>query len=368
MNVPQGRSTSLLSASQRLISVACPVVRHVLSACACFASSPRIIDFANPDFPYRIDSKGRQVLSWPGVAKHGKGGVETALKDWAMSNRTLTEIYVGSLLVISIVILMTVKWFSIPRLVDYITFGSSIASIVLALMAIAYAVLSGSAMDRGMASLSTSVEQIKSATNNIADLYNRLREDVKGSSTTVEASLKNVQAAVERTDRLNSDSSPKIKNPLERVEIFDPPKTASLKDKCALIPFAARGSFIGIALMYTCVFVYRKENFFLLSDLERILGAETFYMHGYLVAAEAAGVVDLLMPNSETSIGVKAIEGYDDEIIGTLEAAFQAYIADIEKDDSRRATNTRMFENLKKYLNAGVVEPLWPETQARTQV
>jgi hypothetical protein len=50
--------------------------------------------------------------------------------------------YIFSILLAAIIILVTVKWGEIPRLVELIAFALTLTSLVLALIAIAYAVYS----------------------------------------------------------------------------------------------------------------------------------------------------------------------------------------------------------------------------------
>lgn len=82
--------------------------------------------------------------------------------------------YIISILVSIIVILITIKWGAIPKLVELISFSLTISSLVLAILAIVYAVYSNNSFGQNIAHLESSSSNIVTATQSLGEVSNIL--------------------------------------------------------------------------------------------------------------------------------------------------------------------------------------------------
>ena len=64
--------------------------------------------------------------------------------------------YILSILIAIIIILITVRWSEVPKLVDYITFALTVTSLALALLAIIYSMYSNTTLSETVSSIGTS--------------------------------------------------------------------------------------------------------------------------------------------------------------------------------------------------------------------
>ena len=273
-----------------------------------------------------------------------------------MSNRTLTEVYAAFLLVIIIIILATVNWYNVPKLVEYMSFASSIASIILAVLAIAYSVLSSSSMDRNLGALAASVSQIQTATTGNQQLYHQLREDLKGSSGVFESGLKSVSTQIQGLSAFRDTGY--------SASHTDDGKKADEKsdDPDLLVSLINSSSVSGIMLLYVCVSCYKKKTMLTLSDLAEIIPSDVNYLHGYIIASTASGAINIIAPSPKKPTAVHRIAGDADKAL----AACQDRIKDFFDRPTTRPKDVEVLnlamENLKQYIETGSLPPrLTPE-------
>lgn len=85
-------------------------------------------------------------------------------------------IYIFGILIATIVSLITIKWGNIPNLVELFSFALTISSIILAILAIAYAVYSNTSFGKNIAVLDKASNDIGSSTKYLEEISNDLKD------------------------------------------------------------------------------------------------------------------------------------------------------------------------------------------------
>jgi len=94
--------------------------------------------------------------------------------------------YIVGILFLVIIVLLTVKWGDIPDFVKYVTFGLTVTSLFLALIAIIYTIFSHFSFSRGISILQNASNVVSEATNKLTDVTAGLEEKVESLPTMIE--------------------------------------------------------------------------------------------------------------------------------------------------------------------------------------
>ncbi len=159
------------------------------------------------------------------------------------------------ILIAVIVILLTVKWGAISELVKYITFGLTLTSLFLALIAIFYAIISNSSFSKHIGGLRAASDSVTSSAASLDRMLSDLEEKIselpgliRGVEQKVDLTRKEIsRSATEATptDREISSSGPNGK--LEGVEV-------DVKS------FIDRSSFSGMLALHTVQLAYQTRK------------------------------------------------------------------------------------------------------------
>lgn len=196
-------------------------------------------------------------------------------------------IYIVSILISIIIILITVKWGDIPKLVEYITFSLSVTSLVLGILAIAYGVYSTSAFSQSSAALITASHDISKNSIELTSTTNELAKRIEA----LPGLVQNVGEKVDTTKGMLKEFLEKS-GPQPTTNI---PGTAPSEP--TLTSFLKRSSIVGLLGLYACLLSRQKNKPFNLDDLStattplKYVQEVSKYWMGYIAASTACGIL-----------------------------------------------------------------------------
>lgn len=189
--------------------------------------------------------------------------------------------YILGILLTVIVVLLSVKWADIPNLAQIFSFGLTFASLLLAILAIGYAVYSNSSISQTVSTLNNiSRDVFESATN--------ISQTAKDLSMRVEAiplKLDSVEGKVDQATLLLQQFSG-VKDELPPSEREDKAATEIVE------LFLRRASVAGLLGLQACFISLAKGKPFNIRDLcSRFSIASELYVLGFLTASRGAGLI-----------------------------------------------------------------------------
>lgn len=230
--------------------------------------------------------------------------------------------YVIAILLAVIVLLLTVKWGSIPELVSYVSFALTGASLLLAIVAIAYSIYSGNSLTSVLSQLSGSSKQIGESSQNIAEVATELAKEVGRIPELIEG----VGRRVEETHTLLLEYS-------ERESQATTDTKAAPPTSSALETFLKRGSLLGTLALYAFHRAYIKKAAF---DLQKLCAAvpklRRDYTYGYVVASIAAGAL-----KGRGVKGIWNVTDFDETIAESLGDTLDSKIEKLESSAIKEA-------------------------------
>src|ERR1051325_1597259 len=157
-------------------------------------------------------------------------------------------IYILGILLAIIVILVTVRWAEIPALAQYISFGLTFASLLLAILAIAYSVYSNSLFSQNISSLNTASHDISNAANDISQATKNLGQKID----VIPSSIERVEGKVIETNvLLRQFSENQTTQPLNDEEIRAASEVADI--------YMDRLSLGAVLFIYVCSISFTKK-------------------------------------------------------------------------------------------------------------
>lgn len=189
--------------------------------------------------------------------------------------------YVLSILVIIIIGLSTVKWATIPGLVDYIQFALTAVALTLGILAIFYNMYSNTNFSQNVTALNIASKDVEAAASDLTGVTANLGRKIE----VFPGMIERVSSQVEETQQLVKGLS----------EIQDLKPTGTSKEQEAIqIPasFLAITSLIGLEVLYICLLAHSRGISFNLKNLtQSISGDYDEYARGYLVAVASLGII-----------------------------------------------------------------------------
>ena len=208
--------------------------------------------------------------------------------------------YVLSILVITIIGLATVKWATIPGLVNYIQFALTAVALTLGILAIFYNVYSNIAFSQNVTALNIASKDIATTASTLTGVTEDLVQKVEAFPGLIEK----VSVQVEETQQLVKGIS----------EIPDPKLIGTSKQREAIqIPqdFLVTTSIAGLESLYECFLAHDRKISFNLKDFTSSINSDEFeYFYGYLIALTSLGIITM-----KASQGIWNIL-YFNEVIG----------------------------------------------------
>jgi ABC-type multidrug transport system fused ATPase/permease subunit len=203
-----------------------------------------------------------------------------------MENYKTHVYYIISILVGIIILLTAVKWGKIEKLVEYITFALTLTSLVLALLAIIYAIFSNSKFTENITTLNNITNDVQKASSKLNDVAIDLNEKIE----LIPTSLKNVEEKTKETQDLVREMS---LNSKKYKEEDNRPKESPTEKKNAsksdiILDLINFSSFTGkLVLLASNLSLKHTKSF----SLKEIFNANENYISGFMVSLEAMGFI-----------------------------------------------------------------------------
>ena len=228
-------------------------------------------------------------------------------------------VYILFILVSVIIVLVTVRWSQIPNLADLITFALTLSSLILAALAIGYAVYSNSSFSQSIATLNNVSRDVSETAKDIS----RATEDLSQKIEFIPSKLERMEDKVEQTNIMLRQYS-------ERQEGQIPDQDERRAAGEIVDSFVAKISMSGIYILYSCALAYTKKVPFDLEDLSQTIDhLQRSYAQGFLIATDSAGLLTF-----NESKGLYNIIDMNERLRESLLQEFNSRLAGIDKDEN----------------------------------
>lgn len=217
-------------------------------------------------------------------------------KSQGISTRTIHEIYILGILLAVIVGLASIQWYQIDKLVELVGFSATVSSLLLAVMAIGYSIYSGTGIERGVSSLLTAVQSVRSSAADVQSLREALTQELR--------SLGEATGRIKSEIALQSGAIQKLAEQKEQaaeVEVSAgrgaAPKDATTNQEEEMERLVRRTSITGaLSLLVAARCSEQGRPIDYVAALRDTFG-DPDYVHGFLVAVSSIGVVDIEFGN-----------------------------------------------------------------------
>lgn len=194
--------------------------------------------------------------------------------------------YLTSILLIVIITLITVKLGRNEDLVKYFSFGLTLTSLFLALIAIVYAIISNTTFSQHLGTLRDVTQTVVNASESMSKMNSTLDSKI----AEIPSLIHNVESKLDETQK-------DIKESLaQRSQVEEVPSvTKSVENESNKATFISSflelSSFYGLLALYTAQIAYRTKKPF---DILKVWTNETIdsnYGFAYIVASSSAGIL-----------------------------------------------------------------------------
>ena len=199
-----------------------------------------------------------------------------------MQNKEIHYKYVISYLVATIILIVALAYYDVPNLVDKFSFALTLSSLLLAILAIFYTIISAHKQDsqfskiiEATSTLNSSVHDIDKAASSIA----RLTEDIPQHFQSINTKIDGIQ-----------DTYKALTDTEKNAELKDSGEIDSESRK--LKPLIARLQFSGMAVLYFFVKASYKSKCMDYSDFDEFDMASLDYALGILNGFEVTELID----------------------------------------------------------------------------
>lgn len=180
--------------------------------------------------------------------------------------------YIVGILVAFIVLLATFEWAGIKDLASYFTFAMTLTSLILAILAILYSFLSSSGLASYVSELRIISKGISSSTDKLGTAATEIRTKVEGLDSSIQ--------------EFGGD----MKNLLNRNTLLSPQQSDSPSETSVKI-FLKLSSLLGLQMLYAASRAHLAGKPLELDNFEGFKNSKG-YLHGFMVAAYASGIVE----------------------------------------------------------------------------
>jgi hypothetical protein len=195
-------------------------------------------------------------------------------------------LYPIAILLAAIVALLTVKWGGIPDLARYITFGLTLTSLVLSLIAIIYAIISNTNISQHLGMLRSAGKSVAETTASLT----RISDSLESKLAEIPGLIKDVRVEVKETHKEVMEGINKA--PLAASTDKTPMENNTTINVNDLVKsFLGTSSFDGLIVLYTCQLALKSSKPFNINQVWKNTKINPDYAYGFLVAASSAKMV-----------------------------------------------------------------------------
>ena len=235
--------------------------------------------------------------------------------------------YIAGILGFAIIMLLTAR-FGEPNnaIFEYLSFGSTITSLVLSILAIFVTVQSSSDLYKQFARIDNVTDTIKSVSEQIEGTLDKIKDaekDLSKASQNISYKMENIVECIDEKIRTHikasEDNLTKIFN--APINNNDPVNNnidiQNENQKQYIQNFIQTTSANGLLILYACALSVENEKIFEISELFK--GNEE-YTFGYMIASISAGLVKFTHDSTYNQITVKQIVFRKDELYDEIKA------------------------------------------------
>lgn len=193
--------------------------------------------------------------------------------------------YIISILLAIIVLLLSVKWAKISGLVEYITFALTLSSLILAVLAIVYSMVSNNSFNNIIHSLNFSSKQLESASEGINESNRILLKEIRRIPDAIDNVDKNVSSTRMILENLSLKDAIK-----SDADVLEPTKLNDNVIKSFLLNSPIRG----LQSLYCMVLSYNTKTAFKWDEISQdiiSLKKSGDYLRSYSIATKAFGII-----------------------------------------------------------------------------
>jgi hypothetical protein len=247
-------------------------------------------------------------------------------------------IYIVAILVACNIVTLTVKWGDLKELVSYFSFAATLASLLLAILAIVYSYLSGGSIAAYTEKVEAAGKRLDVASECVQQATAKFSEATQG----LPAAFKNLDEKVSRTHDLVTNLSASAAE--EKAESIDvPPSEKSV----SLVRLAVGASPLGQLSMLIACLAFRSKKPFRLAELLEGTSMNKDYVQGWMMALDAADIIDVKIESSISTV-VTVPDGFEE----LLEIAIKDRIEDAKLKKEWRADFETNIAVLKERLSS----------------
>lgn len=250
--------------------------------------------------------------------------------------RMLHTYYISGFLIVIVVELVSyicVSNDNAANLINYISFASTLSSLLLSIVAIIYAIVSNNKGENQYAKIDSASDRISKS----VDLFSKTSDNLTNDINTILSKLDDLKKNVNRTNDflLNSNTS-SSENSIETQK-----KDGTIVVNSLIDGYINSGSFTGNLALLACAYSYETKIPVLTKNFIFDGYDSSNYVFGYIIASSALGIITVI--NNDPQISVTACYP---QIKDTLLNFFDSYISK-SKDDKIKEYNQNCLDKIK---------------------
>jgi hypothetical protein len=224
----------------------------------------------------------------------------------AVQRRKIHEGYILLILLSVLIGLLTVKWSDVPKLTEYLGFALTLASLLLAVMAIGYAIYSNQGLETNLASLVSSITDVREIASTLSASSKALSTDLQSLSQTTGGIDKRVTEIAEYS-RLQDQ---------KKQAVVETGPTKPVSTGINLEHFARATSTNGKHVLFTLTIAFLNKRAINMREYFQQTGMAVDYNYGFLVALATA---DIYEGSADfDGVTVNRFEGADEKFLSLL--------------------------------------------------
>jgi hypothetical protein len=241
--------------------------------------------------------------------------------------------YLLLICLLAIIVLITVKWGSIPDLSELISFGLTLTSLFLSLIAIVFSIYSNVGFSKNVSDLQETSSRISQTADKLQTATIGMEEKVERMPTLIEGLEQSFKSRHEEVmSRLSERKESLTENPSSSPEI----------ERSFVEKFLSLSSYSGLKILYACKLAADYKIPFKLE----VLKIEKNYAYGFLVASTASGLVGYTVKED-----VFCITQINEDVKSCIENETKSRMKLMWKDKPDfLQTENKNLEELEKYL------------------
>lgn len=248
-------------------------------------------------------------------------------------NKKIHIYYISGLCVFIILELITyicVKNNNSTDIVKYISFASTLSSLLLSVVAIIYAIVSNNKgdaqyqkIDRASDRISESVDRFSRLSDGLSDSIN----SILGKLDEIKTISNETQKAISNNSQPNTSISTGNTNKINLKEFYE--------------NYITFGSYSGNLALLACCYSYEKKKPFLTLD---VFGTNSAYSYGYIIASTVSGIITIQTLNDVVYVNSINLANLKDLLIKQINAYIEKSIPE------NKSYNVTVYDNVKRFF------------------